>query len=80
MDQRNKEILYFIKEIMNVKVKDSIKKLVPDKSPQRVFVSSLYDLAVNEYGKDNLEKNSETINFTIFKTLADLSTSSTEIT
>ena len=72
MDQRNKEILYFIKEIMNVKVKDTIKKLVPDKSQQKVFVSSLYDLAVNQYGKGDLEKNSDTINFTIFKTLDDL--------
>lgn len=71
MDQRNKDILYFIKEIMNVKVKDSIKKLVPDKLQQRVFVSSLYDLTVNKYGKD-LDENRDKINFTIFKTLSDL--------
>jgi len=45
---------------------------------QQIFITSLYDIAVNEYVekksiKETLNKNKEKINFTTFKTLTDLS-------
>ncbi len=73
----NTYILYFTKEILNEKVKDKLKELLPDAMQQQIFITSLYDIAVNEYVVDEnikeiLKKNKEKINFTTFKTLTDL--------
>ena len=70
-------ILYFQNEILNEKVKDKLKELLPDSIQEQIFISSLYDIAVHEYVKTEnikeiLEENKEKINFTIFKTLVDL--------
>ena len=74
----SKNILYFQTEILNEKVKDKLKELLPDAMQQQIFISSLYDIAVNEYVKNGdikeiLEKNKTKINYTVFKTLFDLS-------
>ena len=71
-------ILYFQNEILNEKVKDKLKELLPDSLQQQIFISSLYDIAVNEYAKTGdikeiLRENKTKINYTIFKTLVDLS-------
>lgn len=75
----NIHILYFEKEILNEKVKDKLKELLPDTMQRQIFISSLYDITVNEYIvdkdiKETLKKNKEKINFTTYKTLYDLST------
>ena len=75
----NTYILYFTKEILNEKVKDKLKELLPDPMQRQIFIASLYDITVNEYIvdkdiKETLMKNKEKINFTTYKTLYDLST------
>ena len=71
-------ILYFQNTILNEKVKDKLKELLPEKKQQILFISTLYDIAVNEYVKTGdiqklLKENEGKINFTVFKTLDDLS-------
>lgn len=71
-------ILYFQNTILNEKVKDKLKELLPDEKQQRLFISTLYDITVNEYVKTGdiqglLKENEDKINFTVFKTLDDLS-------
>lgn len=76
----SEEIRHFQNKILNEKVRDKIKELLPDSIQQQIFISSLYDIAVNEYVKttdikdikDILAEKKEKINCTIFKTLYNL--------
>ena len=68
---------YFQNEILNDKIKDKIQEMLPDSMQQNIFISSLYDIAINEYVKTGdinvkLKEHEQKINFTIFKTLEDL--------
>jgi len=62
---------YFINNILNDEVKAIIKDRFPVENDMKVFILTLYDIALNEY--DDLEKNSSAINNTILYTLNNIS-------
>ena len=71
MDEFNSKIKAFVKDILNENVKRVIKDKLSKEIDQKVFIASLYEIALIEY-KGELLANREKINFTTFKTLLEL--------
>ena len=63
--------LIFVKDILNEKVKQVIKDKLFKEIDRKVFIASLYEIALIEY-KGELLANREKINYTTFQTLQEL--------
>ena len=71
MDEFNTKIKAFVKDILNEKVKQVIKDKLSKEIDRKVFIASLYEIALIEY-KGELLANREKINYTTFQTLQEL--------
>ena len=71
MDEFDNKIKAFVKDILNDKVKELIKDKLSTEMGQKLFIASLYELALVDF-KGELLENRETINFTTFRTLNEL--------
>ena len=71
MDEFNNKIKAFVKDILNDKVKELIKSKLSTEMGQKLFIASLYELALVDF-KGKLLENRETINFTTFRTLNEI--------
>ena len=71
MDEFDTKIKAFVKDILNEKVKQVIKDKLFKEIDRKVFIASLYEIALIEY-KGELLANREKINYTTFQTLQEL--------
>jgi hypothetical protein len=71
MDEFDTKIRAFVKDILNEKVKQVIKDKLTKEIDRKVFIASLYEIALIEY-KGELLANREKINYTTFQTLQEL--------
>jgi len=70
MEEFNTKVKNFVDNILNEKVKDKLREDL-DEHQIKIFVASLYELALVEYN-GKLVDNKDKINFTTFKTLDEL--------
>jgi hypothetical protein len=71
MDEFDTKIRAFVKDILNEQVKQVIKDKLTKEIDRKVFIASLYEIALIEY-KGELLANREKINYTTFQTLQEL--------